>query len=174
MREYRDMTAGIYLREILPEDTGFIISWRNQKEVQKNFIYQETFTREGHENWMRTMVAAGKVAQMIICGLDGHPLGSVYLRDIDPVHRKAEYGIFIGEGAARGKGIGTAAAKLMICYGFKELKLHKIFLRALSDNGRALRSYEKAGFVREAYLKEDVRIDGIYRDVILMAVLNQE
>ena len=47
-------------------------------------------------------------------------------------------------------------------------------LRALSDNAAALRSYEKAGFVQEAYLREEVCIDGGYRDVVLMGLINPE
>ena len=96
-----------------------------------------------------------------------------FLRDIDDEHHKAEYGIFIGEDDARGKGVGTAAAELILKYGFEELKLHKIFLRVLADNGRAVHSYEKAGFKKEAYLKDDVFIDGKYRDIILMAKFSE-
>ena len=42
----------------------------------------------------------------------------------------------------------------------------------LLNNVRAIRSYEKAGFVKEACLKDDVCIQGEYRDIVLMAVLN--
>lgn len=175
MINYRDEVAGIYLRPMNDEDTDLIVNWRNQDSVRKNFIYQALFTRESHLNWVRTMVDTGKVVQMMICLAEGDvPVGSVYLRDIDEQHRKAEYGIFIGEAAARGKGAGTAAARLMLGYGFKELELHKIFLRAYADNMQAIKSYEKAGFVREAYLKDEVCIDGRFRDMVLMAAWNPE
>lgn len=170
---YRDPETGIYLRPMTYEDTDLIVSWRNQEGVRKNFIYQALFTRESHVHWIRTMVDTGKVVQFIICLPEGdHPVGSVYIRDIDTTHRKAEYGIFIGEEAARGRGVGTVAARLMLQYCFGPGKLHKVFLRAFADNVRARRSYEKAGFTQEAYLKEDVCIEGVYRDMVLMAVLN--
>lgn len=173
MKEYRDENAGIFLRKMTEEDTDLIVSWRNSDAVRRNFIYQDLFTRQSHENWVRTMVETGKVVQMIICELvDGKPLGSVYVRDIDPVHHKAEYGIFIGESGARGRGIGTAAAKLMIRCSFEELKIHRLFLRVYADNLQAIRSYEKAGFVKEAYLRDDVCVEGRFRDIVLMAVLN--
>ncbi len=73
-------------------------------------------------------------------------IGSVYLRDIDREKGEAEYGIFIGERDALGKGYGTQAAKWMLNYGFETIRLKKIFLRLLQDNPRALRSYEKVGF----------------------------
>ena len=165
----------IYLRLMNEEDTDRIIKWRNTEFVRQNFIYRELFTRQGHENWVRTMVDTGKVVQFIIIKkADDKPVGSVYLRDIDRTHKKAEYGIFIGEEEALGKGYGTQAARMMIDYAFHEEGLHKLMLRVLAKNVRARRSYEKAGFVGEAYLKDEVFLDGRYQDVIYMAVINNE
>ena len=165
----------IYLRAIDYSDTANIIKWRNSDEVRKRFIYQKDFTEESHLSWMKNKVETGEVCQMIICMCEGDvPVGSVYVRDIDRVHNKGEYGIFIGEESARGHGVGTRAASLMVKYSFETLKLHRLFLRAFADNERALKSYEKAGFVKEALLKDDVCIDGEYRDIILMGTVNPD
>lgn len=173
MKDYRDEQAGIYLRLMTYDDTDLIVKWRNSDAVRKNFIYQELFTREGHENWIRTRVETREVVQTIICDIaTDRPLGSVYIRDIDKQHNKAEYGIFIGEADARGRGIGTAAAKLMLRFCFEEMELHRVYLRALSGNEQAVRSYEKAGFVKEGLLKEDVCINGKYIDIVWMAAIN--
>ena len=175
MNQYRNEGVGIYLRHITMEDTDLIIKWRNCDEVRTHFIYQELFTKEGHEKWIHSMIETGLAVQMIICKIEGDiPLGSVYIRDIDHHHRKGEYGIFIGETVARGQGIGTAAAELMIKYAFQELSLHRLFLRVHGDNIQAIRSYEKAGFIKEAYLRDDVYINGEYKDIVLMAILNEK
>lgn len=167
-------TGDIYLRPMTYEDTDNIVNWRNKDSVRKRFIYQGLFTRESHENWIKTMVETGKVVQMIICETEGdRPVGSVYVRDIDKIHHKAEYGVFIGEEEARGKGYGTTAAGLMIKYCFEELGLHRLFLRVYATNEQAIRSYEKAGFEREAYLREDVFVDGQYHDIVLMGIVNK-
>lgn len=167
--------TNIYLRLMDGEDTDLIIQWRNTEYVRRNFIYQKPFTRQGHETWIREMIDTGKAVQFIICVKDtGKPVGSVYLRDIDKNHHKAEYGIFIGEKEALGKGFGTQAARLMIRYGFEELNLHKLMLRVLAENLPARKSYEKAGFVEEAYLKDEVFLENRYKDVIYMAVIREE
>lgn len=173
--KYTDQATGIYLRYMTVDDTDKIVEWRNSESVRSRFIYRGDFTREIHLSWIKNMVETGKVVQMMICDLvtDG-ALGSVYIRDIDRTHSKAEYGIFIGEASARGRGVGTAAARMMVRYCFEEEKLHRIFLRVLPDNEVAIRSYLQVGFVKEALLREDVFLDGKYRDVILMGMLEDE
>ena len=158
--------ADVTIRPITYDDTDNIIKWRNGDYVRSHFIDQRLFTKESHENWLRTMVETGKVAQFIIL-LDGAPVGSVYLRDIDHDKKDAEYGIFIGEESARGKGVGTKSAKLIIEYAFNELHLDKIFLRVHKDNVGAVKSYEKAGFVKNDH-EEIVEINGSKKEVIFM------
>lgn len=175
MSELRIQGEKVYLRPMTIEDTDRIVNWRNNPRVRNHFIYQKPFTREGHLAWIENKVNTGEVIQFIICeNSTDRPVGSVYFRDINREHRKAEYGIFIGEDDAAGKGVGSEVCRLACEYGFREEKWHKIMLRALSDNIVAIRSYEKAGFKREGCLKEEVYIDGVYRDVILMGLINPE
>ena len=98
----------------------------------------------------------------------------MYYRDVDPESESAEYGIFIGEEEYLGRGFGTETARLFTRFGLDVLKLHRISLRVLEGNAIALRSYEKAGFVTEGIFRDMVKLDGEYRDVIFMAILNEE
>lgn len=158
--------ADVTIRPITYGDTDDIIKWRNSDYVRSHFIDQRLFTKESHEYWLRNMVETGKVAQFIIL-LDKIPVGSVYLRDIDYDKKSAEYGIFIGEESARGKGVGTKSAELIIKYAFDELHLEKIFLRVHKDNIGAVKSYEKAGFIKNDR-EETLDINGCKKEVIFM------
>lgn len=167
----------IYLRYITSEktDTENIIRWRNKEFVKNNFIYREAFTIQSHVKWLKNMVDVGKAVQFIIYVKEERvPIGSVYLKDIDHVHKKAEYGIFIGEEEYLGRGLGKEAAKLVLRYGFEDLLLHKVFLRVFSYNQAALRSYKRAGFVEEGYFKDEVKIQDRYYDIIFMSVLRDD
>ncbi len=171
----RDSAVGIYLRPMSDGDTDQIVNWRNSEEIRRNFIQRDVFTPEGHRDWVRRMIDTGKAVQMMICEADtGRPVGAVNIQNIDRQHHKAEYGIFIGEASARGRGIGTAAAKLMLRYCFETQGLNRVYLRALAENRQAVRSYEKAGFVQEGLLREDVCIDGRYHDIVWMAALKDK
>lgn len=165
----------VALRPITMEDTPLIVQWRNIPEVRQWFIFRETFTNEMHRHWMETKVAGGEVVQYIIIDTSiNKPVGSVYFRDISEQHHCAEFGIFIGESNARGRGIGTETAQLFSAYGFNTLKLHRISLRVLADNRIAYRCYKKAGFQHEGRFRDEVFLDGKYQDVIFMAILSDE
>ena len=163
------------LRPITESDTENIVRWRNSDHVRRNFIYQTLFTPKSHGEWLKNKVGTGLVEQFIIYSKDaGMDVGSVYLRDIDQTHRRAEFGIFIGEESQTSKGIGSECIRLIVRYGFEKLRLHKIFLWVLADNEIARKSYEKAGFMQEAYLKDEVCIRGCYKDLILMRIINPQ
>ena len=133
--------AAVRLRPIADADTDLIVKWRNTPSVVQNFIFRQTFTPEMHRSWLATKVATGQVVQYIIIDkADDKPAGSVYYRDIDNHNRSAEYGIFIGEESARGKGLGTETAKLFTDFGFAELQLHRVSLRVLAETTAARRS----------------------------------
>lgn len=165
----------IYLRPMTVDDTDDIVKWRNSESVKQFFIYQGEFTRESHLNWIETRVNTGEVIQfMIVLKKNDKAIGSVFLRDVDMQNKKAEYGIFIGDESVRGKGYGSVAARLILKHAFYEAGLHRVYLRVLADNERAIKSYEKVGFKKEGYLTDDVFVRGSYRDVVWMAIVNPE
>ncbi|MEG1848642.1 MAG: GNAT family protein [Lachnospiraceae bacterium] len=163
----------IYLRPITLSDTDLIIKWRNSESVKSRFIYQSLFTRESQQEWMKTQVDTGKTVQMIICEKEtNREIGSAYIRDIDRVHQKAEYGLFIGEDTQRGHGIGTEVGSLMLNYAFEVLELHRIYSRVLSNNIASLISAKRAGLREEGLFRDDVFMDGQYLDVVFLGALN--
>ena len=167
-------TDTIALRPITEADTQQILLWRNSQAVKQYFIYRKDITPEEHLNWLNTRVKTGKVHQFIITLKDsGASVGSVYIQSVDYVHKNAEYGIFIGDINARGKGCGTDAAKLMIRYSFETLGLHKLYLRVLANNSAAIRSYEKAGFITESIMRDEIFADGKFHDVIRMSIIKE-
>ncbi len=163
----------VYLRPITAADTDRILKWRNCKRVMDNFIYRVPLTRDVHEQWLRNKVATGDVVQMIICeqgALPESPVGSVYLRDVDRENGTAEYGIFLGEDAALGKGYAKDAARLMVRYAFEVLGLQSLGLRVFEDNLAARRSYEYAGFRTVERMPGVTCTDGTVRDMVWMEI----
>lgn len=172
MEEYLIKGSKVALRLMTEDDTALIVKWRNNPRVRKNFIYRESFTPETHKAWIENHVKKGDVYQMIICDpIDNNrPVGSVYYRDIDIVKKEAEYGIFIGEDDALGKGFGNETAELALKIARDKLGLNNIILRVFNDNTAARRSYEHAGFKKVKDLPAVECSDGEVKDMILMEV----
>ena len=59
-------------------------------------------------------------------------------------------------------------------YAFRTLNLNRIWLHVFEFNERALRAYEKVGFVREGVLRQDVFREGRYWNTVVMGILRDE
>lgn len=163
----------VVLRLIEEADTDNIIKWRNSDAVKKNLYSQSLLTNEQHLTWLKTKVATGDCYQFII---EVHslnvvrPIGTIFIKNIDRVNSKGEYGIFIGESDCRGKGYALPATKNILEFAFNTLKLNRVYLTVFSDNYAAIKVYEKASFSCEGILKQDfLRCDG-YIDVVCMGI----
>jgi RimJ/RimL family protein N-acetyltransferase len=110
-----------------------------------------------------------------ICLLaDERPIGEAALSDVDRRSGSAQLGIFIGEVDEWGKGYGTDAVRAIVGFGFDELRLERVWLNVGTENPRARRAYEKAGFVLEATLRRDRYEGGRYTSGHVMSILRDE
>lgn len=88
--------------------------------------------------------------------------------------RRAQFNILLGEPKLWNRGLGTEALKLLLAYGFETLNLESIQLGVNADNVRAVRSYEKAGFVHEGRRRKFVYRNGRFFDSLMMSMLREE
>lgn len=80
--------------------------------------------------------------------LAGEHIGALMYYNADHAIGAAEYGISIGPAERRGAGLGTEATIAFLRYAWRALPLRRLRLHTLDWNGRALRSFERAGFRR--------------------------
>lgn len=59
-------------------------------------------------------------------------------------------------------------------YVFDELNLNKLRCEVLTFNEKVIAMHEKFGFRREAYYRQHVKKDGVYYDVVGLAMLKKE
>ena len=164
----------LLLRPIEDADTEAVVRWRNAPHVLANLNIQTELTPDAHRNWLETQVRAGKCAQFIIEPYGEAPVGTVFLKNITPEHRRAEFGIFIGEPRAIGRGYGLEATALMVRYGFIVLGLNKIWLGVYPTNMAAVRCYSAAGFSKAGLLRQEYCRNGVFLDLALMELLAEE
>ncbi|MFF4258588.1 GNAT family N-acetyltransferase [Streptomyces sp. NPDC001663] len=103
----------------------------------------------------------------------GELVGEVVLYEWDPDARSCTFRTLMGP-RGRNRGLGTEATRLIVGHGFEQLGLHRIQLEAYGHNHRALRVYEKVGFVVEGVRREVESRDGEWADEVIMAILDHE
>ncbi len=116
-----------------------------------------------------------RVHQFAIRTLEGNQLiGFIGLDGNTFPHGESFVGIGIGERQYWSKGYGTDAMQVILRYAFEELNLRRVALDTFEYNPRAVRSYEKAGFVHEGREREYLYRDGKRWDLIFMGILREE
>jgi len=101
-------------------------------------------------------------------------IGSIRLHGLDMHDRRASLAIGIDDRASLGQGLGPEAIELVLHYAFETLGLHRVSLRVVAYNTRAIRAYEKCGFVVEGREREAACVDGAWHDDIVMGMLASE
>jgi RimJ/RimL family protein N-acetyltransferase len=109
-----------------------------------------------------------------VIAVDGRAIGTARLRGLDDPHRRGRFAIGIFDPAWWGRGTGTEATRLVVRHAFDTLRLHRVELRVLTDNHRAIAVYEKCGFVREGVERDNVFAGGEWRRDLFMSILEDE
>ncbi|MBI3774779.1 MAG: GNAT family N-acetyltransferase, partial [Gammaproteobacteria bacterium] len=73
-----------------------------------------------------------------------------------------------------GKNFGTETTHLVLDYAFRQLGLHRVDVRVLAYNERAIRCYEKCGFIREHVERESAWVNGQWHNDLIMGILAHE
>ena len=137
--------------------------------MKRNLYSRDEVTRESHLRWFHEQVQTGRCIQYILECPEGD-IGTVFIKNIDNFHKKGEYGIFIGEEAARGKGYGRRATEQMLRIAFEELDLNRVSLHVFEENIPGIRAYQHAGFKTEGILRDDFRYEDEYLNAVVMGI----
>jgi RimJ/RimL family protein N-acetyltransferase len=99
--------------------------------------------------------------------------GAAVLGDIDTHGRSAGLGLALRP-SCRGKGLATDIVRVLCHYGFSVLGLHRLRVETLADNQPMLKAAERAGFRREALLRDAGWIMGRFLDEVVLGLLADE
>ncbi len=105
--------------------------------------------------------------------VDGRCIGVARLRE-QPADRRARYAIGIHDPSTWNLGLGTEATRLVLRYAFTSLGLHRVDLRVLDINHRAVACYRKCGFVVEGVERDGALVAGRWQSDVMMSILEDE
>ncbi len=108
-------------------------------------------------------------------GGDRHsPAGSVAFTLVNRRSRIANlYGLMLASGF-RGRGVARAATELFTRHLLRDLDVHRIELECYGYNARAIRYFERCGFLREGVKRAAYRRDGKWVDGVLFGLLRED
>lgn len=166
----------IFLRKVTEQDVETYHQWRNDTDVMKNTSPElDIFTLAESEEFIRNISKSSNSKSYIISLKErDKSIGMVSLINIDYKNQNAECIIDIGEKDYWGNGFGQETMQLLINYSFLEMNLHKVYLRVFSFNERAIKLYERIGFVKEGELKEQLFRNGKWHGIISMAIFQED
>jgi RimJ/RimL family protein N-acetyltransferase len=99
--------------------------------------------------------------------------GIIEIRDIEREHSQAEVSFWLAV-AAWGQGYMSEALKPVLCFGFEELSLNRLYAYHMARNPASGNVLKKNGFVQEGLLRQRVRKWGVFEDVMLLAILRED
>ena len=166
----------VVLRRHRPDNIRAFVRWYSDPEVARLTRYQPTALSadEIQRFFYSRILGTDFLAMAIHVRESDRLIGTCAFSQLDGDNGSVLFHITIGEVDAWSKGYGTEATELMLAHAFTRLPLHRVALTVFDFNTRAIRAYEKCGFVVEGRSREAIFRDGRYRDEIHMSVLADE
>jgi len=114
----------------------------------------------------------GKEVSFVIIA-DGISVGRIGLHHLNTQNKSAAIGYWLTK-KAEGNGIISKSCKTLLTYGFRELNLHRIEIKAAVDNLRSQAIPQRLNFVKEGILRQAEWVNNKFFDLVLYSMLNNE
>ena len=149
------------------------VGWMNDPEVHRylesRFVAQ---TLESVRDFIAAQLASPNTVFFGIRALEPRRhVGNIKIGPIDRPHGRGEVGIMIGDRAAWGRGVGSAAIGRVVDIARAELGLRMLTAGCYGGNGGSERAFAKAGFGRDGVRAGYYLLDGRAEDLVLMSKL---
>lgn len=105
---------------------------------------------------------------------DARIVGTIGYPELNREQRACEIGYWLAR-EAQGRGTVTLAVRALIDHAFGRWELHRVVIKAGTDNTRSRAVAERLGFTLEGVLRQAERFgDGRYRDLAVYSMLADE
>lgn len=156
-------SEALNLRRLEERDLATRVEWLNDVRVNATLNIRPPLTLAGTRAWFSRVVETSGRIDFAFEDANGSLVAMGGFTDIDSEVGKAELYIFVAPDL-KGRGIGTAAVRLMCGHGFAKLGLRKIYLNTNADNVAARRVYAKCGFSLEGVMRREIINNGMLKD----------
>lgn len=160
----------IYLRALEPEDLDFLFEVENDVKNWEVSTTQKPFSRKDLKDYLlnsnKDIYEVKQLRLVIERKSDNKPVGLIDLFDFDPFNKRAGLGILIKEDFQH-MGFATVSIKLFNDYAFRYLDLHQIYAHVPANNKASVALFTKMGFVNAGNLKNWLKTEKGFTDVMI-------
>jgi RimJ/RimL family protein N-acetyltransferase len=152
------------------EDAAPLAKHANNRKIWLGLrdLFPHPYTTDDANEFLRRELRTQPITNFSI-DIDGLAVGGIGIRIGEDVYRHtAELGYWLSEDFW-GHGITSEAVPAFSNYCFDNFPLHRIYAEPYANNPASARVLEKAGFVLEGRLKNNVFKDGQILDSLLYA-----
>jgi RimJ/RimL family protein N-acetyltransferase len=166
------VTSRLTLRRPEPRDVEARFRMGRNPEIYRMFGADikelAPFTMENAQAWV-ARIDEHPASWVIALGEDA--IGEIRIENPVDSDLRASLAIGILDRDRLDAGYGAEAIRAVAAFAFDTLRLHRLSVRVLAFNERAIRAYEKVGFHREGRERESACIGGEWHDDVLMGLL---
>ena len=167
----------VTLRELEEHDLEAVAAWSRDPVVTTFLTWDaldpNTAFRWVHNARVEAQRLPRRVWELAACDAGGNVIGSARLSIQDATNRSGDIG-YVVRRDHWGQGYGTAIAEELIAFGFRRLRLHRLWAMCVAENVGSARVLEKAGMRMEGRLRDHVLLRGRWRDSLLYAIVQDE
>jgi len=171
-------TGRLLLDQMQKSDAPQILALRSSEKVMQYIDKERTQTIAEAEGWIKRIEDDAINNEAITWRISlkeapGKLIGSIGFWRMIKQHYRAEVGYMLHPDFWN-KGLMSEALQAIIDFGFTAMHLHSIEAHVNPANAASAGILEKAGFVREAYFKEDFFFRGKFSDSAVYSLLNKK
>jgi RimJ/RimL family protein N-acetyltransferase len=148
------------------------VDWLNDPEVYKFLESGGDYSIKKLEEYLAEQEQKDIFFWAILTKKNFRHIGNIKIDPLDVENNSGEYGILIGDKTQWGKGYAVEASLKVFQYCFEKIKLSKVTLGVIKNNVKAIKSYEKMGFVVEPIIRTKGLYDGKLNSTIRMVLRN--
>lgn len=164
---------GVTLRPVEESDLEFLQELIQHRGVRNTIGRPPIPINKKEEEEHLEKVASNDDAAYFLIEYKGDKAGTISIHGLETEYRKGEFGISVHPDY-HGKGVGTKAVRMIVEYGFETQNLHKIRGGYLEGNKASKRVMEKSGLREEGQERHYKYVNGSWKDVIWMSILEEE
>ncbi|HMO78439.1 MAG TPA: GNAT family protein [Candidatus Paceibacterota bacterium] len=155
-------------------DVPTIYCWVNDPELRPYLNRSFPVHISEEEDWIKDLPKRKEHHQVWMIVVDGIPIGTMGLHNINWQNRTATTGAMFGNKAYQNCGIGQQVKMMLLKHAFDRLNLRQIYSEVIGFNARSRAYSEKCGYHLIATLPDDIHYEGRFFDKLILRVRRED